>query len=82
MLDSPSENPGTATIETEGQKLKNVLVLSGGEGYIDFRIGELSCQPVASELQSGYSLTREEMMSRAGVMAHVSAQQQNKCRKG
>ncbi|XP_048351090.1 C-Jun-amino-terminal kinase-interacting protein 3 isoform X16 [Sphaerodactylus townsendi] len=40
VLDSPSENPGTATIETEGKKLKNVLVLSGGEGYIDFRIGD------------------------------------------
>jgi hypothetical protein len=26
--------------DTEGQKLKNALVLSGGEGYIDFRIGE------------------------------------------
>ncbi|XP_062999676.1 C-Jun-amino-terminal kinase-interacting protein 3 isoform X4 [Elgaria multicarinata webbii] len=40
VLDSPSENPSTTTIETEGQKLKNVLVLSGGEGYIDFRIGD------------------------------------------
>ncbi|XP_015283618.1 PREDICTED: C-Jun-amino-terminal kinase-interacting protein 3 [Gekko japonicus] len=40
VLDSPSENPGTAPVETEGQKLKNVLVLSGGEGYIDFRIGD------------------------------------------
>uniref|UniRef100_A0A670JRM6 C-Jun-amino-terminal kinase-interacting protein 3 n=1 Tax=Podarcis muralis TaxID=64176 RepID=A0A670JRM6_PODMU len=40
VLDSPSENPSTATIEAEGQKLKNVLVLSGGEGYIDFRIGD------------------------------------------
>ncbi|XP_053131969.1 C-Jun-amino-terminal kinase-interacting protein 3 isoform X23 [Hemicordylus capensis] len=40
VLDSPSENPSTATTETEGQKLKNVLVLSGGEGYIDFRIGD------------------------------------------
>lgn len=41
VLDSPSENPSTTATETEGQKLKNVLVLSGGEGYIDFRIGEL-----------------------------------------
>lgn len=40
VLDSPSENPSTAATETEGQKLKNVLVLSGGEGYIDFRIGK------------------------------------------
>ncbi|XP_076998355.1 C-Jun-amino-terminal kinase-interacting protein 3 isoform X3 [Tamandua tetradactyla] len=42
VLDSPSEGPGpTATAsDPEGQKLKNVLVLSGGEGYIDFRIGD------------------------------------------
>ncbi|XP_037670440.1 C-Jun-amino-terminal kinase-interacting protein 3 isoform X5 [Choloepus didactylus] len=42
VLDSPSEGPGpTATAsDAEGQKLKNVLVLSGGEGYIDFRIGD------------------------------------------
>uniref|UniRef100_A0ABM5F063 C-Jun-amino-terminal kinase-interacting protein 3 isoform X15 n=1 Tax=Pogona vitticeps TaxID=103695 RepID=A0ABM5F063_9SAUR len=40
VLDSPSENPSTEAVETEGQKLKNVLVLSGGEGYIDFRIGD------------------------------------------
>nr|XP_033769989.1 C-Jun-amino-terminal kinase-interacting protein 3 isoform X6 [Geotrypetes seraphini] len=40
VLDSPSENPSTTSAETEEQKLKNVLVLSGGEGYIDFRIGD------------------------------------------
>ncbi|KAM6155252.1 C-Jun-amino-terminal kinase-interacting protein 3 [Rhynchocyon petersi] len=43
VLDSPSESPGasaTASDATEGQKLRNVLVLSGGEGYIDFRIGD------------------------------------------
>ncbi|XP_061850396.1 C-Jun-amino-terminal kinase-interacting protein 3 isoform X17 [Colius striatus] len=40
VLDSPSESPSTAATDTEGQKLKNVLVLSGGEGYIDFRIGD------------------------------------------
>lgn len=42
VLDSPSESPGPAApaSEAEGQQLKNVLVLSGGEGYIDFRIGE------------------------------------------
>ncbi|KAJ7427742.1 hypothetical protein WISP_04368 [Willisornis vidua] len=40
VLDSPSEHPSTAATESEGQKLKNVLVLSGGEGYIDFRIGD------------------------------------------
>ncbi|XP_062036680.1 C-Jun-amino-terminal kinase-interacting protein 3 isoform X1 [Lepus europaeus] len=39
VLDSPSESPGPAA-DTEGQRLKNVLVLSGGEGYIDFRIGD------------------------------------------
>ncbi|KAJ1067705.1 hypothetical protein K5549_010823 [Capra hircus] len=42
VLDSPSEGPGPAApaADAEAQKLKNVLVLSGGEGYIDFRIGE------------------------------------------
>ncbi|TEA31800.1 hypothetical protein DBR06_SOUSAS8310025 [Sousa chinensis] len=42
VLDSPSESPGPTapTADTEAQKLKNVLVLSGGEGYIDFRIGK------------------------------------------
>lgn len=42
VLDSPSESPGPTApaSDAEGQKLKNVLVLSGGEGYIDFRIGE------------------------------------------
>ncbi|XP_061556631.1 C-Jun-amino-terminal kinase-interacting protein 3 isoform X3 [Phycodurus eques] len=41
VLDSPSEGPGsTAPPETEAQSVQNVLVLSGGEGYIDFRIGD------------------------------------------
>ncbi|OBS76452.1 hypothetical protein A6R68_17112 [Neotoma lepida] len=42
VLDSPSEGPGPAApaADSEGQKLKNALVLSGGEGYIDFRIGD------------------------------------------
>ncbi|XP_017366676.1 C-Jun-amino-terminal kinase-interacting protein 3 isoform X14 [Cebus imitator] len=42
VLDSPAEGPGPAApaSEAEGQKLRNVLVLSGGEGYIDFRIGD------------------------------------------
>lgn len=41
VLDSPSEGQGsTAPQETEAQSVQNVLVLSGGEGYIDFRIGE------------------------------------------
>ncbi|XP_072771838.1 C-Jun-amino-terminal kinase-interacting protein 3 isoform X2 [Nerophis lumbriciformis] len=39
VLDSPSEGQ-TCTQETEAQSLHNVLVLSGGEGYIDFRIGD------------------------------------------
>lgn len=43
VLDSPSEGQGsTAPTETEAQTVHNVLVLSGGEGYIDFRIGERS----------------------------------------
>lgn len=37
VLDSPSED---SPQETEAQSVHNVLVLSGGEGYIDFRIGE------------------------------------------
>jgi mitogen-activated protein kinase 8 interacting protein 3 len=41
VLDSPSEGQGSsAPPETEAQSVQNVLVLSGGEGYIDFRIGE------------------------------------------
>lgn len=42
VLDSPSEGPGPAApaADAEGHKLKNALVLSGGEGYIDFRIGD------------------------------------------
>ncbi|KAM9059085.1 C-Jun-amino-terminal kinase-interacting protein 3 isoform 1-T1 [Megaptera novaeangliae] len=42
VLDSPSESPGPTapTADAEALKLKNVLVLSGGEGYIDFRIGD------------------------------------------
>uniref|UniRef100_A0A8C9T8C4 C-Jun-amino-terminal kinase-interacting protein 4 n=1 Tax=Scleropages formosus TaxID=113540 RepID=A0A8C9T8C4_SCLFO len=41
VLDSPSENPGsTAPTEAGDKTVQNVLVLSGGEGYIDFRIGD------------------------------------------
>uniref|UniRef100_A0A8C7UYW5 C-Jun-amino-terminal kinase-interacting protein 3 n=1 Tax=Oncorhynchus mykiss TaxID=8022 RepID=A0A8C7UYW5_ONCMY len=41
VLDSPSEGQGSsAQPEAEAQSIQNVLVLSGGEGYIDFRIGE------------------------------------------
>ncbi|XP_048064740.1 C-Jun-amino-terminal kinase-interacting protein 3 isoform X14 [Megalobrama amblycephala] len=41
VLDSPSESQGSsAPADTEAQSLQNVLVLSGGEGYIDFRIGD------------------------------------------
>ncbi|XP_075993094.1 C-Jun-amino-terminal kinase-interacting protein 3 isoform X2 [Genypterus blacodes] len=41
VLDSPSEGQGsTAPAETEALSVQNVLVLSGGEGYIDFRIGD------------------------------------------
>lgn len=41
VLDSPSESQGSsASADTEAQSVQNVLVLSGGEGYIDFRIGE------------------------------------------
>uniref|UniRef100_A0A8C7ZI47 C-Jun-amino-terminal kinase-interacting protein 3 n=1 Tax=Oryzias sinensis TaxID=183150 RepID=A0A8C7ZI47_9TELE len=41
VLDSPSEGQSsTAPTENEAQSVQNVLVLSGGEGYIDFRIGD------------------------------------------
>ncbi|KAM4530974.1 C-Jun-amino-terminal kinase-interacting protein 3 isoform 14-T14 [Odontesthes bonariensis] len=41
VLDSPSEGQSsTAPTETDAQSVQNVLVLSGGEGYIDFRIGD------------------------------------------
>lgn len=39
VLDSPSESQGSSA-DTEAQSVQNVLVLSGGEGYIDFRIGD------------------------------------------
>ncbi|KAG8506341.1 C-Jun-amino-terminal kinase-interacting protein 3, partial [Galemys pyrenaicus] len=42
VLDSPSEGPAPTApaADSEAQRLKNALVLSGGEGYIDFRIGD------------------------------------------
>lgn len=41
VLDNPSEGQGsTASADTEALSVQNVLVLSGGEGYIDFRIGD------------------------------------------
>ncbi|XP_024127682.1 C-Jun-amino-terminal kinase-interacting protein 3 isoform X6 [Oryzias melastigma] len=41
VLDSPTEGQSsTAPTENEAQSVQNVLVLSGGEGYIDFRIGD------------------------------------------
>ena len=41
VLDNPSDAQGSgAPAEAETQSVQNVLVLSGGEGYIDFRIGE------------------------------------------
>ncbi|XP_022527991.2 C-Jun-amino-terminal kinase-interacting protein 3 isoform X6 [Astyanax mexicanus] len=43
VLDSPSESQGSSApteTQSEAQCVQNVLVLSGGEGYIDFRIGD------------------------------------------
>uniref|UniRef100_A0A3B4ASK9 C-Jun-amino-terminal kinase-interacting protein 3 n=1 Tax=Periophthalmus magnuspinnatus TaxID=409849 RepID=A0A3B4ASK9_9GOBI len=41
VLDNPSDTQGSgAPAEAETQSVQNVLVLSGGEGYIDFRIGD------------------------------------------
>uniref|UniRef100_A0AAY4C3M1 C-Jun-amino-terminal kinase-interacting protein 3 n=1 Tax=Denticeps clupeoides TaxID=299321 RepID=A0AAY4C3M1_9TELE len=52
VLDSPSESQGSsAPAETEAQSMQNVLVLSGGEGYIDFRIGKSEKQCVGTILQ-------------------------------
>ena len=54
VLDSPSESQGSsAPAETEAQSVQNVLVLSGGEGYIDFRIGETKHTPSAEEMSPG-----------------------------
>lgn len=57
VLDSPSESPGPAApaSDAEGQKLKNVLVLSGGEGYIDFRIGEWALPEGPRVSQAGFT---------------------------
>lgn len=57
VLDSPSESPGPAApaSDAEGQKLKNVLVLSGGEGYIDFRIGEWALPEGPKDSQAGFT---------------------------
>ncbi|XP_059510142.1 C-Jun-amino-terminal kinase-interacting protein 3 isoform X9 [Stegostoma tigrinum] len=40
VLDTPTENPGPTAPQQEERKVHPVLVLSGGEGYIDFRIGD------------------------------------------
>lgn len=60
VLDSPSESQGSsAPAETEAQSVQNVLVLSGGEGYIDFRIGETKHthpQPRRCPLEQSYAV--------------------------
>lgn len=78
VLDSPSESPGPAAsaADAEGQKLQNVLVLSGGEGYIDFRIGECASRarvPVWAasslslpSLQATERMTRRRMVQGTG----------------
>ncbi|XP_072568717.1 C-Jun-amino-terminal kinase-interacting protein 3-like isoform X4 [Paramormyrops kingsleyae] len=41
VLDSPTEDPNSsAPPEADDKAIHNALVLSGGEGYIDFRIGD------------------------------------------
>ncbi|XP_048870224.1 C-Jun-amino-terminal kinase-interacting protein 3-like, partial [Brienomyrus brachyistius] len=41
VLDSPTEDPNsTAPLEGDDKAIHNALVLSGGEGYIDFHIGD------------------------------------------
>lgn len=67
VLDSPSESPGPAATasDAEGQKLKNVLVLSGGEGYIDFRIGEWALPGVPGP--SGGAIPSQQLLSAQGT---------------
>ncbi|KAM6966970.1 C-Jun-amino-terminal kinase-interacting protein 3 isoform 7-T7 [Tautogolabrus adspersus] len=57
VLDSPSEGQGSTapSQETEAQSVHNVLVLSGGEGYIDFRIGEITAPAAAVAAAAGAS---------------------------
>lgn len=45
--DPPSESSDTATLDS-----KTYLVMSGGEGYIDFRMGEFLSRGVESGLRS------------------------------
>ncbi|XP_072273803.1 C-Jun-amino-terminal kinase-interacting protein 3 isoform X15 [Pyxicephalus adspersus] len=69
ILDSPSENPGTPSAETEEQKLKNVLVLSGGEGYIDFRIGD--GEDDETDEHSGDSSNQNKPMLSKAERSHI-----------
>uniref|UniRef100_A0AAY4C5D9 C-Jun-amino-terminal kinase-interacting protein 3 n=1 Tax=Denticeps clupeoides TaxID=299321 RepID=A0AAY4C5D9_9TELE len=61
VLDSPSESQGSsAPAETEAQSMQNVLVLSGGEGYIDFRIGKSEKEGEGGAPQMKNSLSKAE----------------------
>lgn len=54
VLDNPSEGQGsTASADTEALSVQNVLVLSGGEGYIDFRIGEQTHRSPQPQIYEG-----------------------------
>ena len=40
--DSGSDDPASESSDTATSEPKTYLVMSGGEGYIDFRMGELT----------------------------------------
>ncbi|CAG0899567.1 unnamed protein product [Darwinula stevensoni] len=73
---SPSElDPGTsiATFGGKTQKPKSMLVISGGEGYIDFRIGDVEDEVGRAE-EAGTSERRS--LSR-GDQSHLIVWQVN-----
>ncbi|XP_037544444.1 C-Jun-amino-terminal kinase-interacting protein 3 [Nematolebias whitei] len=66
VLDSPSEGQSsTAPTETEAQSFHNVLVLSGGEGYIDFRIGDGEDDETEEGESSGEASQMKPALSKA-----------------
>ncbi|XP_038138223.1 C-Jun-amino-terminal kinase-interacting protein 3 isoform X5 [Cyprinodon tularosa] len=66
VLDSPSEGQSsTAPTETETQSVQNVLVLSGGEGYIDFRIGDGEDEETEEGDSSGGASQMKPALSKA-----------------
>lgn len=54
--DSGSDDPASESSDTATSEPKTYLVMSGGEGYIDFRIGEKTMCPLITIL---YCLTNK-----------------------